>query len=136
MTTIIANKQARRRGVVFAILIATTLLLMAFSGNPFVQDLQRGLSFALRPFQGAIAGGRGRDGRASPGPSRRSTSSAPTTPTLRAENERLANENARLRALKQENDDMAALLQLQSGFDHGRSPCGSSDARCSRRGGS
>jgi rod shape-determining protein MreC len=38
--------------------------------------------------------------------------------TLRAANERLANENARLRALKQENDDMAALLQLQSGFDH------------------
>ena len=28
---------------------------MAFSANPYVQDLQSGLSFALRPFQAAIA---------------------------------------------------------------------------------
>jgi len=117
MTTTIANKQARRRGVVFAILIATTLLLMAFSGNPFLQDVQRGLSFALRPFQGAIAGVA--DGMAG-------VATAITeidqlrkdNAALRAANERFANENARLRALKQENDDMAALLQLQSGFDH------------------
>jgi rod shape-determining protein MreC len=37
---------------------------------------------------------------------------------LRDENERLANENARLGAVKQENDNLTALLQLQSGFDH------------------
>ena len=80
MTTLIANRQARRRGIVFAILIAITLLLMAFSANPFVQELQRGLSFALRPFQGAIAGfADGRLERAS-GPSARSTSCGSTTP--------------------------------------------------------
>ena len=38
--------------------------------------------------------------------------------SLRDENERLENENARLEALKAENDEMSALLQLQSGFDH------------------
>ncbi len=117
MTTIIANKQTRRRAVMFAILIATTLLLMAFSGNPFVKDLQRGLSFALRPFQGAIAGVA--DGMAGvAGAVMEIDQLRSDNATLRAANERLANENARLRALKQENDDMAALLQLQSGFDH------------------
>jgi rod shape-determining protein MreC len=37
---------------------------------------------------------------------------------LRDENERLANENARLGAVRVENDQLTALLQLQSGFDH------------------
>ena len=48
MTTLLANRQARRRGIVFTILIAITLLMMAFSSNPFIQEAQRGLSFALR----------------------------------------------------------------------------------------
>ena len=91
MTTIIASKQARRRGVVFAILIATTLLLMAFSGNPFVKDLQRGLSFALRPFQGAIAGVA--DGMAGvAGAVTEIDQLRSDNATLRAANERLANE--------------------------------------------
>jgi rod shape-determining protein MreC len=117
LTTIVASKQTRRRGIVFGVLLAITLLLMAFSGNAYLQDLQNGMSFALRPFQAAIAGVA--DGVAG-------VVSAITeidqlrseNLSLRDENERLANENARLRALKQENDDMAALLQLQSGFDH------------------
>ncbi len=117
MTTILANRQTRRRGIAFTILIAITLLLMAFSGNPYIQEVQRGLSFALRPFQGAIASVA--DGIAG-------VATAITeidqlrgdNAALRDTNERLANENARLRALKVENDDMAALLQLQGGFDH------------------
>ena len=117
MTTLLANRQARRRGIVFAVLVAITLLLMAFSGNPFVLEAQHGLSFALRPFQGAIASVA--DG----------VSGVVTAITeidqlrndnadLKAENERLANENARLGALKKENDGLTALLQLQGGFDH------------------
>jgi rod shape-determining protein MreC len=117
MTTILANRQTRRRGILFAVLIAITLLLMAFSGNPFVGEVQRGLSFALRPFQGAIAsvadGISGVATAISEIDQLRSDNG-----TLRDENERLANENARLRALKQENDDLTALLQLQGGFDH------------------
>ena len=117
MTTILANRQTRRRGIMFAILIAITLLLMAFSGNPYVQEVQRGLSFALRPFQGAIAaladGASGVAGAITEIDQLRTDNTA-----LREENERLANENARLRALKQENDDLTALLQLQGGFDH------------------
>jgi rod shape-determining protein MreC len=117
MTTILANRQARRRGIAFAILIATTLLLMAFSGNPYVQEVQRGLSFALRPFQGAIAavadGASGVAGAIGEIDQLRTDNM-----TLREENERLANENSRLHALKSENDELTALLQLQGGFDH------------------
>jgi rod shape-determining protein MreC len=117
MTTLLANRQVRRRGITFTILLAITLLLMAFSSNPSVQEVQRGLSFALRPFQGAMASVV--DGVASVASAvgeidaLRIDNSA-----LRAENDRLANENARLGALKTENDQMTALLQLQSGFDH------------------
>ncbi len=56
MTSLVNSRQARRRGIAFTILIAITLLLMAFSANPYVQEFQGGLSFALRPIQGAIAG--------------------------------------------------------------------------------
>ena len=117
MTTLLVNRQVRRRGITFTILLAITLLFMAFSSNPFVQDAQRGLSFALRPFQGAMASVV--DGVVSVASAvgeidaLRIDNSA-----LRAENERLANENARLGALRTENDQMTALLQLQSGFDH------------------
>jgi rod shape-determining protein MreC len=117
MTSLASNKQTRRRGVTFAILIAVTLLLMAFSANPYLQEVQRGFQYALTPLQQGIASTADSvagvataigeiDGL-------RSDNNA-----LRAENERLSNENARLRALKQENDALTALLQLQGGFDH------------------
>ncbi len=117
MTTLLANRQVRRRGIVFTILMAITLLMMAFSSNPYVLDVQRGLSFALRPFQGALAAAA--EGIAS-------VASAVTeidalridNAALLDDNERLANENARLRALKEENDQLTALLQLQGGFEH------------------
>jgi rod shape-determining protein MreC len=117
MTTLLANRQARRRGILFTILLAVTLLLMAFSSNPYIQDLQRGLSFALRPFQGAIA---------SVADSMASIVSAIgeidalrlDNAALRDENERLTNENDRLQVVKRENDELTALLQLQSDFEH------------------
>jgi rod shape-determining protein MreC len=116
-TRLAASRQARRRGITFTILLAVTLLMMAFSANPYVQDFQSGMSFALRPLQGAIAGAA--DSVA--GVARaigeidqlRTDNSA-----LRDENERLTNENARLEVVKRENDQLTALLQLQSGFDH------------------
>jgi rod shape-determining protein MreC len=119
MTTsqLIASRQSRRRAITFAVLIAVTLLLMAFSGNPYVREVQRGLQFALTPIQSGLASMA--DGVAQVGASigeidRLRTENA----ALRDENEQLSNENARLEALKKENDDLTALLQLQSGFDH------------------
>jgi rod shape-determining protein MreC len=116
-TSLIANKQTRRRAITFAVLIAITLLLMAFSGNPYVRDLQRGLQFALTPIQSALASVA--DGFAELGASIGEIDSLRTeNAALRDENDRLTNENARLEALKKENDDLTALLQLQGGFDH------------------
>ena len=94
-STLIANRQARRRAITFAILIAVTLLLMAFSGNPIVREVQRGLQFALAPIQDGIA--TMADGVADVGSAigeidrLRSENN-----NLRDENERLANENSRL----------------------------------------
>ncbi len=117
MTTLLANRRYRRRGIAFTVLIVITLLLMAFSANPAVLELKGGLQFALRPIQGAIAGVAS------------DVSSVVTSlgeinqlridnAALRAENERLATDTTRLQALKAENDQLTALLQLQSGFDH------------------
>lgn len=117
MTTLANNRRARRRGILFAALIAFTLLLMAFSGNPYVQDLQRGLSFALRPLQGAIAsvadGVAGIASAITEIDQMRVENSA-----LIDENERLRNENSRLQLFRQQNDELTGLLQLQGDFDH------------------
>ena len=90
---------------------------MAFSANPLHPEAQRGLSFALRPFQGAIAdvadnvsGVMSAIGEID--------SLRIDNASLRSENERLTNENARLQALKRENDELTAALQLQGGFNH------------------
>lgn len=117
MTSLITSRQARRRGIAFSILLATTLLLMAFSANPYVHDFQSGLSFALRPFQGAIAGVAesvaGVAGAVGEIDQLRTENT-----TLRDENERLSNENARLQAVRAENEQLTALVQLQSGLEH------------------
>src|SRR5690348_13882409 len=117
MTSLINSRQARRRAITFSILLAVTLLFMAFSANPYVQDLQSGLSFALRPFQGAIAGVAdsvaGEAGAVGEIDQLRTENA-----TLRDENERLSNENTRLDAVRAENEQLTALAQLESGLDH------------------
>jgi rod shape-determining protein MreC len=117
MTTLLANRAARRRGIVFTVLLAVTLFLMAFSSNPLVLELQRGLSFALTPALSAlddmangVAGFAEAIGEID---QLRIDNTA-----LREENERLANENARLKELGRENEELTALLQLQNGLEH------------------
>jgi rod shape-determining protein MreC len=117
MTTLLANRQARRRGIAFGVLLAITLLLMAFSTNPYILDLQNGVSYALRPIQGAISSVA--DSVANVvGAVAEIDNLRIDNAALSDENERLANENARLQEVKRENDQLTALLQLQSGFDH------------------
>jgi rod shape-determining protein MreC len=116
MTSLLATRAARRRGIAFTVLLLTSVLLMAFSANPGVRDLQNGISFAFRPIQGAL------DDAA------RTVASMAAAiveidrlrvdnAALRAENDRLATENARLQEIKRENDQLTALLQLRAGFD-------------------
>ncbi|HEX5828215.1 MAG TPA: rod shape-determining protein MreC [Candidatus Limnocylindrales bacterium] len=117
MTSLLNNKLGRRRAITFTILLAITLLLMAFSGNTYVREFQGGLSFALRPFQGAIAdvagGAAGVAGAVGEIDRLRAENA-----TLHEENERLRNENARLEAVRAENEQLTALVQLQSGLEH------------------
>ncbi len=101
----------------FTVLIAITLVLMAFSSNPAVIELQKGISFAFQPIQ------RGLDGIA------RGTTDVfgaiaeierlhADNAALRDENQRLSSDNARLQEIKRENDVLTGLLQLRGGLDH------------------
>jgi rod shape-determining protein MreC len=116
MTSILATRAARRRGIVFTVLLITTVVLMAISSNPVVREVQNGVSFAFRPIQVAL------DDVA------RSVSSVASAvaeidrlrvdnEALRAENERLTAENARLEEIRRENESLTALLQLRAGLD-------------------
>jgi rod shape-determining protein MreC len=117
MSALLATRATRRRIIAYALLIAISLGLMAVSSTPPALELQRGVKFALRPFQSAV------DSAAATVTS--ATSALGEIQQLRAENEalrqdnqRLQNENARLEATKQENDQLTALLQLRSGLDY------------------
>jgi rod shape-determining protein MreC len=116
MTAILANRAARRRGVVFMVLLLVSVLLMAFSSNPSVRDLQNGVSFAFRPIQSGldqIAGGVSSVLASIGEIDRLRVDNA----ALRADNDRLTIENARLQEIRRENDQLTALLQLRGGFD-------------------
>jgi len=117
VTALLATRAARRRGIAFLVLLLVSVMLMAFSSNPAVREVQNGVSFAFRPIQGAI------DEAARAAASVLATVSEidrlrVDNAALRAENDRLAAENARLDEVRRENDSLTALLQLQAGFDH------------------
>ena len=116
MTSILATRAARRRGIVFVSLLTITVLLMAISANPLVREVQNGISFAFRPIQvgfdevaraaASVAGTVAEIDRL------RVDNAA-----LRAENDRLTAENARLAEIRRENESLTALLQLRAGLD-------------------
>jgi rod shape-determining protein MreC len=116
MTSILANRAARRRGIVFTVLLIVSALLMAFSSNPAVREVQNGIGFAFRPIQVALdqaANDIASVAAAIVEIDRLRVDNA----ALHAENDRLAAENARLQEIKRENDQLTALLQLRAGFD-------------------
>ncbi len=116
MTAVLANRAARRRGVAFMVLLLVSVLLMAFSSNPTVRDVQNGVSFAFRPIQGGldqIASGVSSVVASIGEIDRLRVDNA----ALRADNDRLTIENARLQEIRRENDQLTALLQLRAGFE-------------------
>jgi len=116
MTTLLATRAARRRGIVFLVLLTISAMLMAFSSNPAVREVQSGIGFAFRPIQDALD-------EAARGVASVATAVAEIdrlrvdNAALRAENERLAAESARLDEIRRENESLTALLQLRAGFD-------------------
>lgn len=117
MTEIVAGRRLRRRAVLYSSLLGASLLLIAVSATPPVRELQAGLAFALRPAQAAIddvartvsgiVAAVGEIDRL-----RRDNEA------LRQENERLRAEAARAEAIRRDNEQLTALLQLRSGFDY------------------
>lgn len=108
----LANRANRRRGIAYVALLATSLVLLAFSSAPPVLELQRGIAFAFRPVQSVLAEvGRGVSSIAEAiaeidrlrGDNDR----------LSAENARLAAENARLAEVARENRMLAELLNVR-----------------------
>ena len=117
MTSPLASRRARRRWITYTVLLVVTVLLMAFSSNPAVREVQRGFNFALKPVQGAVSGAA--DSIASVfGAIGEIDRLRLDNAALRDQNAQLANANARLELLRRENDQLTGLLQLQNGFDH------------------
>nr|MBA2701927.1 hypothetical protein [Chloroflexota bacterium] len=113
MSSLLGSRAARRRGIVFTVLLATTLVLMAFSSNPLVRDLQNGAGFAFRPIQVALdglAGGLASVGSAIAEIDRLRLDNA----SLRNENERLAAENGRLLEVRRRNELLTGLLEVRN----------------------
>jgi rod shape-determining protein MreC len=117
MSSFLATRTARRRTIAFVALLAVSLILMAFSANPAMLELQRGLTFALRPFQAAVSQVTG--GVATiVGTIGEIDELRIDNAALRQEVERLENENRRLNEFRRENELLTGLLQLRSGLDH------------------
>src|SRR4051812_2126324 len=117
MSTMFANRATRRRAVTFTILLSVSLILMAISSSPGVTEFQNAMGYALRPIQGAlhdVADGIASAVAAIGDIDRLHSDNA----ALRQENQRLANENLRARAIEQENESYAGLLQLKSSFGY------------------
>ena len=111
------SRTARRRGIAYGLLIAATLLLMAFSSAGPIVEVQKGVGYAFKPLQSFLAdvarGAGSLGGAIVEIDQLRRTNAA-----LQQENERLTAENARLDEVRRENELLTGLLQLRSGLDY------------------
>ncbi|HYU51257.1 MAG TPA: rod shape-determining protein MreC [Candidatus Limnocylindria bacterium] len=110
-----STRIARRRAISFTILVGISVLCMAFSTSAAVRELQNGAGYAFRPLQGAMAGVASTVGSVVES-IREIDRLRQDNRDLRARLDELAAENARLRALQPENDQLTALLQVRTGF--------------------
>jgi rod shape-determining protein MreC len=104
-----SNRVARRRAIVYAVLLGLTLGGMAFSSSPAVHELQSGVGFAFKPFQASVSGVASSVGSL--------IASIQEIDTLRqdnanlhADNARLQADNLRLQEIQRENAQLTALL--------------------------
>jgi rod shape-determining protein MreC len=114
---VFASPASRRRGVIYAALLAVCFLLLATSGSAPVRELQRGLSFALSPIQGALSG--------APRSATSAVGAIFEIERLRQENERLAAriealevENRRLEEVRIQNEQLSRLLKVKGALDY------------------
>ncbi|HEY7600760.1 MAG TPA: rod shape-determining protein MreC [Candidatus Limnocylindrales bacterium] len=111
------TRAARRQAVAYALLVALSLLLLAFSASPPLQELRRGVAFAMAPLQGSLRDATRQVGSwfAALGEIER----------LRLENEDLARRVQELEAqlrqtetIRLQNEQFAALLEVRSALEY------------------
>ncbi|MEO7118933.1 MAG: rod shape-determining protein MreC [Candidatus Limnocylindrales bacterium] len=116
MTQSKASRTARRRAIVFAVLIALCLLLLGASKTAPMVQFRQGITFALSPIQSALAG------------ATRSVTSVVSTiaeiERLRRDNEALQSrvqqllaDKQRLESVRIQNEQLTALLGVKSSLD-------------------
>src|SRR5262249_30242937 len=117
MTSLLANRTFRRRGIAYVLLIAVTLILMAFSSSPVVRELQGGVGFAFRPVQSALndaaQGITSVFGAITEIDELRKANAA-----QKAEIDRLTLQEAQVAEIKRQYDQLTALLQTRNGFSY------------------
>lgn len=50
----LSTRPARRQAIAYALLVALSILLLAFSSSPLLLELQRGVNFAVAPLQNSL----------------------------------------------------------------------------------
>ena len=112
-----ATRSSRRRGIIYVLLVAISLLLLALSGSGALSDLRAGLGFALTPVQDALTGvTRGVTGLVDTvGEIDRLRAD---NRALEAENRALEAQNRRIQGLVTTNASLSALLQVRSTLDY------------------
>ncbi len=112
-----ATRASRRRTGAFAGLVAVSLLLLSLSGTAPMQELRQGVGTALTPVQAALAGlTRGLTsvvGAIADVDRLRQENDA-----LRAANEALQEQNRQLQTVRTQDDQLAALMKVQSTLQH------------------
>jgi rod shape-determining protein MreC len=117
MSGLLSTRLARRRALLYAGLLALSLVLMATSRTAAALEVQRGIGFVLRPFQGALDGV-AREVISVVEAVREIDRLRLENRALRDENQRLRTENRTATELRRENELLTGLLQVRSGFDY------------------
>lgn len=110
-------KSGRRQAILYALLLAISLLLLAFSSSTPLTELRRGVSFALTPFQSVLRQG-GQTASSFFG-------TLGEIDRLRQQNADLVNQvndlaikNQALESLRVQNEQLTDLLQVRSSLDY------------------
>jgi rod shape-determining protein MreC len=114
---LLSSPATRRRGIAYAVLVALSILILAFSASEPLLQLRRGVGFAMAPLQGAL-----RDG------TRQVTSvfaALGEIERLRVQNEELSRraqelelENRQLESIRRQNEQLSELLDVRASLSY------------------
>lgn len=112
-----ASRASRRRGVLYAVLMAAGLLLLALSSTPPMHELQRGIGFAMAPIQRALSGAT-RGVTSIVGALAEIDQLRRDNAALQESNQQLEVENRQLEEIKVQNQQLSQLLQVRGSLDY------------------